>query len=416
MYACLHAEGNSAILVDCARHFSPYSEQTSSGTVLIDMRGSAELFGGPQDIASAMNNRAGIPVDVAIARDLDTAIFAARGFRGTTIIPPGQEGAVLAPLSLSLLPCSPEVASILNSWGIRTFGEFAALPAAGIAARLGKEGSHLHRLVRGEGNRQLRPFEDPTRFEETMELESPIELLESLSFLLGRLLHDLCNRLTASSLSADEIHLALTLENAPVHACTLRTALPMRDPMIFLKLLQLELSGRPPAAPIVKIHLELRAMPTRTEQHHLFLALSPEPAKLEVTLSKLTHLLGAENVGTPELLNTHRPDAFRVKRFSGLVTASKTKLPASPALVLRRYRPPRIAQVIQKSECPVHIRSLSLQGSVIRCAGPWRSSGDWWKTERWNRDEWDVALSDGALYRLYEELDTRRWFVEGVYD
>jgi hypothetical protein len=73
---------------------------------------------------------AGIPVDVAVAGDPDSASFAARGFRGITIVPPGQEGAILSPLPLHLLPCSPEVAAILNAWGIRTFGAFAALPPA----------------------------------------------------------------------------------------------------------------------------------------------------------------------------------------------------------------------------------------------------------------------------------------------
>jgi protein ImuB len=59
--------------------------------------------------------------------------------------------------------------------------------------------------------------------------------------------------------------------------------------------------------------------------------------------------------------------------------------------------------------------------------GPWRTSGDWWKSgtlegesekeaAAWNRDEWDVALESGALYRLFEEAGSRRWFIEGSYD
>jgi protein ImuB len=416
MYACLHADGNLAILAECARYFSPHWEETSPKAVLIDMRGSCRLFGSAQKIAAAMTNRAGIAVDVAVAGDPDTAMFAAHGFRGITIVPPGREAAVLSPLPLNLLPSSPEVATILNAWGIRTFGEFAGLSSAGIAARLGKEGTQLHRLVRGEGRRRLQPVEDPLRFEEELELESPVELLESLAFLLSRMLHDLCGRLSASSLSTDEIHLALTLENAPLHACTLRFPVPMRDPMTFLKLLQLEVNERPPMAPVLKIRLELRPAQPRTEQHNLFLALSPAPQQLEVTLSKLIHLLGAENVGVPELLNTHRPDAYRINPFSGTGITSDNSLPTAPTLVLRRFRPPKLAQVRKKNERPDQVYSPHLRGNVIACAGPWRSSGDWWMVDVWNRDEWDVALSDGALYRLHEELETKRWFVEGVYD
>jgi protein ImuB len=55
-------------------------------------------------------------------------------------------------------------------------------------------------------------------------------------------------------------------------------------------------------------------------------------------------------------------------------------------------------------------------GIVQEAAGPWRSSGGWWEGERWNRDEWDVALSDGAICRLVRDRDHDRWFMEGVYD
>jgi protein ImuB len=61
------------------------------------------------------------------------------------------------------------------------------------------------------------------------------------------------------------------------------------------------------------------------------------------------------------------------------------------------------------------------QGKILQIAGPWRSSGDWWsgssgENATWNRDEYDLALSDGALYRLYLDRVPKKWFVEGVYD
>ena len=58
---------------------------------------------------------------------------------------------------------------------------------------------------------------------------------------------------------------------------------------------------------------------------------------------------------------------------------------------------------------------------VVMAKGPWRTSGEWWRPGltsdgAWNRDEWDLALESGCLYRVYEELDTKRWFLEGEYD
>ena len=34
----------------------------------------------------------------------------------------------------------------------------------------------------------------------------------------------------------------------------------------------------------------------------------------------------------------------------------------------------------------------------------------------WNRDEWDVALSDGAVYRIFQDRDTDAWFIDAIVD
>src|ERR1700722_20374404 len=118
MYACLHAPGNPALLVECARHFSPRIEETSSDTVLFDVRGLGALFGDAHQIARATQNRAGLPVDIAIAADPDAEILAARGIRGITVIAPGSEAAILARLPLNLLPGSSET-SLTNAFFAR---------------------------------------------------------------------------------------------------------------------------------------------------------------------------------------------------------------------------------------------------------------------------------------------------------
>jgi hypothetical protein len=34
----------------------------------------------------------------------------------------------------------------------------------------------------------------------------------------------------------------------------------------------------------------------------------------------------------------------------------------------------------------------------------------------WDRDEWDVSLSDGAVYRVFRDRDADRWFIDAVMD
>jgi protein ImuB len=87
-----------------------------------------------------------------------------------------------------------------------------------------------------------------------------------------------------------------------------------------------------------------------------------------------------------------------------------------------------------KNAVPMFATFLHQRRKVIGLAGPWRSSGDWWSESQWARDEWDVTLAlklsptnrtnplatdsrpESAVYRLYQDLQTQQWFVEGVYD
>jgi protein ImuB len=435
MYACLHAPGNLPLLFDCACVFSPHIEEISPDTIIFDARGLASLYGPSPQLAREIERRVGIPANIAIAANPDAAIHAATGIPGITTIQPGREAEALARLPINLLGGSParrpptggplravskETAELLDLWGIRTFGDFAKLPPLGVAARLGDEGVYLQTLARGEGRRQLRPLEDPLQFEEAMELEYPVDLLEPLAFVLARLLNEVCRRLGARSLATNEIRLRLTLEkaaleNAPEHFTILRLPVPMLDPAAFLKMLQLKPSGRPPAAPVLKAALTAEPVKPRRTQQGLFTAMSPELEKLELTIARIRHLTGPDKVGAPQLVDTHRPDSYVMRAFSPGAQTHTINRPVA-RLCLRRFRPPKYAQVILSHDRPARITSPVVNGAVVTAKGPWKTSGDWWREDAWHRDEWDIETTAGGLYRLYKEIHSSRWFVEGSYD
>jgi protein ImuB len=420
MYACLHGPGNLHLLVECARGFSPHVEENPPDTVVFDARGLEALYGPPEALAREIERRVGVPANVALAPNPDAAMHAARGFRGITVMGRGQETAALAKLPLNLLGGSAETAELLYLWGIRTFGALAKLPPLGVAARLGEEGVKLQRLACGHGYRQLREIVDPLEFQAEMELEYPVELLEPLAFILGRLLSDVCGRLEGRGLATNELRLRLSLENGLEHETGLRLPVPMRNQKAFLRMLQLDLNGLPPTAPVVKVYLAAEPVKPQRTQYGLFLPSSPEPEKLELTVARVKHLVGQDRVGTPKISNTHRPDAFAMRGFApgGVASAAgeKDEYPALPRLCFRRFRPARYAQILVVNQQPVRVVSPTIQGRVVMAKGPWRTSGEWWREDAWNRDEWDVGLEAGGLYRLYRETESERWFVEGSYD
>jgi protein ImuB len=414
MFASLHGSGNLTAL---AFEFSPTVEQTSADTVTFDATGLDRLFGLPQNVGAALARRASelrMQVNIALAANPDAAICAARGFSGVSIIPQGDEAKYLGTLPLRLLEPSPELQETLERWGIRRFQDLAVLPPLGIAERLGPEGLRLRELARGEAERKLLPISEPPRFEDEMELEYPVELLEPLAFLLARMVNGLATRLATRALATDELRLRLRLENRTTHDRTLRLPVPSLDTKAFLKLLQLDLEVHPPQAPIVHIRLEVNPVKPQAAQSGLFVLAAPEPVKLELTLARIQAIVGEGRVGAAELLDTHRPDAFRmvpIGRNSRIVAGRQSSL---PHLAFRIFRPPRKALVMVASGQPGFVTAEGIRGRVLDIAGPWRTSGDWWTTDPWSRDEWDIALSNGALYRLYCGPDG--WFVEGSYD
>jgi protein ImuB len=476
-----------AALLDCAQSFSPCVEDAAAGAVILDLAGMESLCGSLPEIARNLFRRAaelGLDGNVAVASNPDAAVLAARGFSGMTVIPSGKESETLGPLSVEVL-FSDEgegnkkennqqkessrlfgtLLETLDRWGVRNLRELAALPAIALSERLGQDGLRLQQLARGTASRTLVPVEAPPIFEEAIELEYPIVLLEPLAFLLNRLLENICARLASRALNTQELRLTLELQSfssfssefnqqskinnqpfPPQSAIGNRKSeifssrpetfhrklslpLPMLDPKLFLKLLQLDLNAHPPGAPIMKIHLAAEPARPRSAQGGLFLPPTPEPEKLELTLARIAGLVGESRVGSLELLDTHRAESFRMRRFAPGTgeekKSSKTSQPAedkSAVAALRMFRPPLRATVTMENGELARVvcsRKKEVQGNVLWKAGPWRSSGDWWDREAWARDEWDIALQNAegiALYRIVHDLLGGGWFVEGTYD
>ena len=422
MFAAIHVPGitenGRADLVAVARSFSPSIELATPDTVVLPVGGLRKLIGPPHQIASEIARRSAerhLTGNIGIAANIDTAILAARNLTGVTIIPKGAEPKYIGDFRLETLPIDAETFEVLNRWGIRTLEDFAALPDDGIHERLGPAALHLLQLSRGTTERPLRPIYDGTSYEEKFELEYPVEFLEPLLFVLSRLVNELCSRLDHQSMATTEVKLRLDLERAEPNERTLQLPFATRDGKMILKLLQHDLEAHPPAAPIVLVTLAVTPVDPRIVQHGLFIPPSPEPEKLELTLTKIRSMVGQPNAGAPQLLDTDRPNAWHMTAVSA-ATRTVQDPAARPQLAFRHFTPVLQARVEFQDLRPARIFAGRVYGNVIRAAGPWRTSGDWWRNTAWDRDEWDIGLNDGVLYRLCLARPDREWFLEGVYD
>ena len=468
-----------AALLDCVQSFSPEVEDTSPGIVLLNLAGLEPLLGPLPKIASNLSqhvSQLGLEAYIAMAANPDAALLAARGLPGVTLIPEGREAERLGNLPVDVLlesfsstfssgfssfPSDVEQAArwseTLDRWGIRKLRALAALPEVPVSERLGQQGIRLQQLARGAVQRNLRVWEPQLIFAESVELEHPIVLLEPLAFLLNRMLEQLCARLSARALAAQELRLELKLSASQVNddasfaetptyklagkidqkfTRTLSLPTPMLDARVFLKLLQLDLQAHLPGAPIVKIDLSAQPARPRALQSGLFQPVFPEPEKLELTLARIAGIVGEGRVGSVELLDTHREGGFAMRHFAPVEPALKlrTKVKSSgnrkkdeenmsmqgnektcelaeshaenikingeekmsAVIALRLFRPPLVASVTVREAKPVQLCCLDredIAGEIVWTAGPWRSSGDWSEQEGWSREEWDIAVS-----------------------
>jgi protein ImuB len=301
----------------------------------------------------------------------------------------------------------------------------------------------------------------------------------------------------------------------PVHVRSLQLPAPIRDVRTLRTLALLDLESHPPAAAVDCVAIVIDPTPGRVLQHALFTRAHPTPEQVSTLLARLGALMGQDRLGAPAIVDSYRPGAFAMRAFSteerpstflmargapppraedlscsrgappplaraagaaleprlsrsGEGCHSRGYQPATShqplASALRRCRQPVPARVAVEHGVPVRVttdRRGFAGGTVVKCAGPWRTSGEWWSAcghaspstssgrgrasgdslepERvgvgphareksapreskecrdgdWNRDEWDVALGDGAVYRIFQDRDTEGWFIDAIVD
>ncbi len=343
-----------AILLECAGAFSPRVEDKSEdGAFLcvIDIAGTESLFGSPESLAANLLTRVralGISACIAVSCNFHAAVALAKGLPPQTkmkIIPAGEEDRVLASLPLTVLDLTPEQAETFGLWGIRTLGMLAALPEKELAARMGQSGKHLRQLARGEMPHLFQPVEPAFTLKEHLELDSPVELLNALLFVVNVMLEQLILRAKARALALASASIALNLEGGTTYTRTVRPALPTNDKQLWIKLLHLDLEAHPPQTAILGVSLLAEPGSISQVQLGLFSPQLPEPARLDITLARIRAIVGDENAGRAVLKDTYQPHGFGMEPFTVPSGSASVIASSQSRSAMRKLRPAEIIPV-----------------------------------------------------------------------
>ena len=412
-------------LADVAGSVSSRVEIGDRGRVFLDCDGSELLYASESALATSLSARAdrhGFPVRVGIADTKLGASAAARESNGIRIVPSGQTSAFLAPLPLAWLDPDPESAKQLAIWGIRFIGDLARLSPGAVAHRLGPAGRVLVRRARGEDDEPLVARPTPHVFEESLAFEYGIDCLEPLIFFLHRLIRCVTDRIELHGLGCRELEIAFELENGGRDFRRVGASAPTTDHKVFVTLVRAEIEQRPLAQAVVKISIAGLVTRPRPTQLDLLRPTGPAPAALASALARLSVLCGPDRVGVLRPSDSHRPEAVELRLFEAMSSDGRpipdARSSAGPVirLALRAFRPAVELEVFESAGQLDYVRGRGLGGRVVQWAGPWRLRGEWWTTDPFAREYYDVELTDGGVYRIFRDVRERRWLADGVYD
>jgi len=418
-----------AILLECAGTFSPRVEERSEDAAFlcaIDISGTQGLFGPPEMLARRLVQQVGavgITARVTVSRNFHAAVCLARGLSPSAVVrvvPPGEEAVALASLPIAVLDVTEAQAETFALWGVHTLGMLADLPEKELIARMGQDGKRLRQLTRGECPHLFQPVEPAFTLAEKMELDSPVEILESLLFAVGVMLDQLILRAKARILALASVTIALTLDGGGAHARTVRPALPSADRQLWLKLLHLDLEAHPPQAAILAVKLHAEPGSTSKVQLGLFSPQLPEAGRLDVTLARIRAIVGEDGVGRAVLEDTHAPNGFRMESFRVSTGNTVVIESSAPRLSMRQLRPPEPALVTLQNSRPVLFFYRERRYVVEHAYGPWLSGGDWWNQTLWGLEQWDLVAraQDGMMLCccMMRDLMRNQWQMAAHYD
>ncbi|HEX6968524.1 MAG TPA: DNA polymerase Y family protein [Micromonosporaceae bacterium] len=418
------------------------------GSGALAARGPARYFGGEEQAAERIVEQVAQDCDVECQIGIADGVFAA-GIAARTgrIVPPGGTPRFLADQPIESLG-RPRLTDLLRRLGVRTLGDFAALPAGDVLARFGFDAALAHRLAAGRDHRSLAVRRPPPELDVTETYDDPLERVDAAAFAARALAERLHDRLFRHGLACTRLGIeAVTADGRELHRVWRHDG--SLTPVAIADRVRWQLDGwlsgtyrRPGGAPIrptagiVRLRLIPDGMLALADlQPGLWGEPGEERDRAHRALSRVQGLLGPEAVLTAVLGGGRSPDD-RVR----LVPWGDERLPArpaeppwpgrlpppAPALVLPD---PLAAAVYDAAGVPVSVSArLQVSGTPTRLvigsadpaeitgwAGPWPIDERWWAAgEARRRARFQVSLADGRALLL--SASGGRWLVEAIYD
>ncbi|MEW2353898.1 DNA polymerase Y family protein [Spirillospora sp. NPDC029432] len=428
-------------VAEAVAELTPKVEVVRPGLCAVPARGAARFYGGEESLRLLVQDavvEAGFDCGAGIADGLFAAELAARaqGGQGGTVVPEGGAAAFLAPYPLSVLD-RPELADLLRRLGVRTLGDFAALPSGHVAGRFGPDGALAHRLARGEEPRPVAPAPAAADLSVRDEFDPPAARAEQVVFAAKRLAGRLHAGLGAGGLACVRLAVDVGFADGHVLRRLWRHDGALSEAAVAERVRWQLSAGRVDESVWGGVTwLELspdQLVPDEGRQEALW-GRTAVTERVARAADRIQALLGHGGITRPVLVGGRGPGEWVVKVPVGDLPPGERgdgpwpgRIPdPAPSLV---PGPGWSAEVTDASGAPVTVSGrcavsappayVAVGGGpaapVASWTGPWPAVERWWDAAHARRRaRFQMVTGEGRAYLL--AVESGRWHVEASYD
>ena len=322
---------------------------------------------------------------------------------------PHDAAAFLAPHSVDLLPCPPELTDELRLLDLRTLGEVAAQDVNTLLDRFGRDGRRAWELSRGIDERPLIPRTHEESITETIALPAEATSLELLRAAAERLLQRAFAQPGMHGRYAGMAMLACALEDAPTWERIFHFKSSVGGWRRAAEIIKGRLETEHPQAPVESMTVTLANLAgASSEQLSLFpdLRADRERRLLEIERQLQARLDGACSLHRMvEVAPWHPAPELRVMQVPLDPAASDSMRPlATPDTVAVRESPDRE---------PLAVQLNGRWRDIVRIDERW-SFDLWWKPTPLQRTYYRVSQADGRQLVLFRDQHEDRWYRQGA--
>ena len=404
------------LLCRWAARYCPWVGLEGNDGLVMDITGSAHLFGGERAMLADMRARlmrAGLSVHIGLA-DTRGAAWALAHY-GEGVAPSGKMLPALKALPVAALRLDAQMSVALQRLGLRSIGDLAQAARAPLTRRFGPE--LLLRLDQALGTQpeEISPYTDPPHYAARVTMPEPIGLLTDVMAGTERLLVQLCSKLKMHDMGVRRLCLTLRRVDLDHQHIELSLARPLRDAKRILPLFERGLAEADAGFGIDQLRLEatqVEALPVQQISH----VADGRRDKLDDLISRLGTRIGLDNIQRFLPADSHIPERSFIiapAAYSDPVSGWGSTQPRPICL----FPPEPIAGTGARPPARFHWRRMSL--ATGRATGPERIAPEWWlDDDNWRsglRDYWRVETTQGLRLWLFYTPQHPGWFVQGEF-